>query len=156
VSCRADELYVQRVQYGYRCYRGLPPLCRPREARSVARALPTCRAAWRWWRRPRKRSRRERAGEVGGGAEGGGTDGLGWEFLIASGEMEELGEPALRRYFALHGLSPPRGRLQMLQAIRAHHSQALKNKDWGALHTESDHLPRFNVEEGEDAEDEVA
>jgi len=104
----------------------------------------------------RKRSRRERAGEVGGGAEGGGTDGLGWEFLIASGEMEELGEPALRRYFALHGLSPPRGRLQMLQAIRAHHSQALKNKDWGALHTESDHLPRFNVEEGEDAEDEVA
>ena len=69
----------------------------------------------------RKRSRRERAGakEVERAADGADAS-AGWEFLISSGDIEDLSEEALLPYFATHGLQSPQGKLAMLQAIRAH------------------------------------
>ena len=77
----------------------------------------------------RKRSKHERAvaareaAEVAALKAAGADTTAGWEYLISSGEIEDLPVESLRRYFDAHGLQAPESKLAMLQRIRAHHDQ---------------------------------
>eukprot|EP00192_Tetraselmis_astigmatica_P003870 CAMPEP_0117674332 /NCGR_PEP_ID=MMETSP0804-20121206/14978_1 /TAXON_ID=1074897 /ORGANISM="Tetraselmis astigmatica, Strain CCMP880" /LENGTH=572 /DNA_ID=CAMNT_0005483187 /DNA_START=71 /DNA_END=1789 /DNA_ORIENTATION=+ len=106
----------------------------------------------------RKRSRKERVAanrevEANAAAKGGEADvSAGWEYLISSGKVEDLSEQALQAYFSIHGLQAPAGKLAMLQAIRHHHTQELKNKEWGEIHNQNPvvRFPRQGEEEEEE------
>jgi len=105
--------------------------------------------------RSRRHSRRERAG-ASNEAETAGkarldTHFAGWEYLISSGEIDNLPVETLREFFKIHEIQAPNGKLAMLDAIRNHHDQEVRKQDWGNIRAQK---PAIFVKEEEEEEGE--